>query len=78
MTEFSISDLSDEVYENNMRQADIWFAEGRPYSCSQGICESKTAGYGRLDCYGYWEFPLAVIEGKVTSNEGNLWNESQS
>lgn len=72
MKDFSIADLSDEVYEGNKEQADQWFAEGKPYKCSQGICESKTAGYGRLDCYGYWEYPLHVADdGTVTSNKGN-------
>lgn len=36
------------------------FRDGEKPSYSTGICESITAGYGRLDQYGYWEFPLPV------------------
>jgi hypothetical protein len=25
---------------------------------SMGICEELTVGYGKIDEYGYWEFPL--------------------
>ena len=27
---------------------------------SSGICEGTTFGTGKLDDYGYWEFPCAV------------------
>jgi hypothetical protein len=29
---------------------------------STGICESTTCGYGKLDEYGYWQFPLYPAE----------------
>jgi hypothetical protein len=33
---------------------------------STGICGSATAGYGTLDEYGYWEFPLHIDQGTLT------------
>lgn len=69
MSEFFIADIPDNIYEANRKQADEWFESGVPYKCSTGICESKTAGYGRLDCYGYWEYPLAVVDGIVCTNK---------
>lgn len=69
--EFYIADLSDEQYEANRLQANVWFAEGKPYTCSHGICESKTAGYGRCDYYGYFEYPLSVTNGVVHPSSEN-------
>lgn len=34
------------------------YSEGQKPSFSKGVCENLTCGYGRLDDYGYWEFPL--------------------
>lgn len=36
------------------------FKDGVVPTYSTGICESTTAGYGKLDDNGYWEFPLYV------------------
>lgn len=36
------------------------FYYGEKPSYSIGICGQTTAGYGKLDSYGYWEFPLDV------------------
>lgn len=33
---------------------------------SRGICDYITAGYGKLDAYGYWEFPLVVNQEDYT------------
>ena len=41
-------------------------------SYSQGICESVTAGYGKFDEYGFWEYPLNVLyteDGVVITEE---------
>jgi len=35
---------------------------GKTPMFSTGICESLTCGYGKLDEYGYWEFPLYPAE----------------
>lgn len=70
MTQFFIADIPDDDYEANRAQANTWFEQKVPYKCSQGICESKTAGYGRIDGYGYWEYPLTVTEdGTVVAND---------
>lgn len=29
---------------------------------SEGVCGGLTCGYGKLDNYGYWEFPLYPAE----------------
>ena len=34
------------------------FKSGEKPGWSKGICGGFTAGYGELDEYGYWEFPL--------------------
>ena len=35
---------------------------GVPPCWSTGIHEGATAGYGELDQYGFWEYPLIVVE----------------
>ncbi|CAM0067906.1 hypothetical protein VPHK406_0270 [Vibrio phage K406] len=55
-------DRSDEVYYEAMAQAYVWYREGKLPTYSTGICGSLTAGYGRLDELGYWEYPLNVKE----------------
>lgn len=57
---FYSCERSDEEYYEAMSQAYTWLLEGIEYSYSQGICGSLTAGYGKLDEYGYWEYPLNV------------------
>ena len=37
-------------------------------SWSHGIHEGVTAGYGSLDDYGFWEYPLIVIEERPASS----------
>lgn len=29
---------------------------------SEGVCGSLTCGYGKLDNYGYWQYPLYPAE----------------
>ena len=61
MGDFSIADLSDEDYEHNKGLAKVQLdLIMEPPSFSKGICGSITAGYGRCDSYGYFEFPLQV------------------
>ena len=45
--------------------------EGDKPSFSTGICGSTTAGHGRLDDFGYWEFPcpLAMREAREIDRE---------
>lgn len=59
--DFSIADLSDEVYTDNLETAQEMYANNtKPVRYSRGICDTITAGYGRFDVYGYYEFPLEV------------------
>lgn len=51
--EYSKMDLTDEEKEAIKR-----FKIGIKPCYSTGICGSLTCGYGILDDYGYWEFPL--------------------
>lgn len=60
MDKFCQADLSDVEWTENCEKAKQMYKEGQPPSYSSGICESITAGYGRLDEYGYWEYPLMV------------------
>jgi hypothetical protein len=59
------ADMSDDEFEANRKRAYEFYeyyvyGSGCAPSFSSGICESVTAGYGRLDYYGYWEYPLIV------------------
>ena len=45
---------------DNQVEAFRRFESGEKPSYSTGICESITAGYGKCDYYGYFEFPLYV------------------
>lgn len=48
------------TYEEQVAKAyELYFAGVKP-SYSTGICESITAGYGKLDYLGYFEYPLEV------------------
>ena len=40
------------------------FFLGFKYHNSTGICGRTTHGYGKLDNYGYWEYPLYFKESK--------------
>lgn len=65
--EFYTADIPDKEYEENKSFAIGMYKAGAPPTFSSGICETLTAGYGRLDGYGYWEFPLPVNQetGKI-------------
>lgn len=47
--------LSDLVHEYEAQRR---WAVGEHPGFSLGICGAITAGYGRLDQNGYWQFPL--------------------
>ena len=58
---YRIADLSDEKYKSNKEYATyLYIVMGENPTYSTSICGSLTAGYGRCDVYGYWEFPLPV------------------
>lgn len=57
---FCTADFTEEEFQQNRQKAYEKLKSGEPYGFSNGICESVTAGYGRLDYYGYWEYPLIV------------------
>lgn len=42
----------------NQRVAITLFMSGEFPSYSTGICDNITAGYGKLDWDGYWQYPL--------------------
>lgn len=58
---FYVADIPDEDYEANkdMARLKLLMFKYEPMY-STGICGSITAGYGRCDEYGYFEFPLKV------------------
>lgn len=62
LKEFVSKEMSDEQYYANMNKAYQWYEAGETPQYSKGICGMITAGYGKLDEYGYWEYPLNVIE----------------
>ena len=57
-----IFEAIDHVYNTeedyDIRVALTKYATGNIPNHSSGICETHTAGYGKLDENGYWEFPL--------------------
>ena len=52
-------ELTDLVVEYEAKRR---WEDGELPSFSTGICGSLTCGYGKLDDYGYWEFPLYDAE----------------
>lgn len=57
---FSICDIPEDVWLHNRAQAIEWHKQGKKPSFSTGICELTTAGYGRCDESGYFEYTLTV------------------
>lgn len=43
------------------------FSRGEKPCFSTGICGLLTCGYGKLDGYGYWQFPLHPAENYLSS-----------
>ncbi len=50
----------EEQHQIASNEAYRRYRNGEAPSFSTGICEFLTAGYGHLDAYGYYEFPLNV------------------
>lgn len=63
MVQLWVTNMSDAfidmVYE---KEALVRWERGEKPSFSTGVCESLTCGYGELDPYGYWQFPLYPAE----------------
>lgn len=57
---FYTADLTEEQFNHNQEVAYEKYKSGEEPKYSKGICEAVTAGYGKLDNYGYWEYPLIV------------------
>lgn len=51
----------DVVVDYGQLAAIKMFNDGIDPSFSSGICGSLTVGYGTLDDYGYWEYPLPKL-----------------
>lgn len=63
--QYYTADMSDDEFEANRKKAYGYYESGITPCFSTGICESVTAGYGRLDFYGYWEYPLVVDQNNL-------------
>lgn len=50
--------LTPEQEEANAKEGMRRFLAGEKPWCSSALDESLTYGYGRLDDYGNWEFPV--------------------
>lgn len=46
--------------ESDIREAFRRYLCGDKLSFSSGICEGLTAGFGEINEYGYWEYPLPM------------------
>lgn len=63
----SVEDEIDQHIKYAMYDLSEWVANkfismGMVPFFSTGVCGDTTAGFGNLDSYGYWEFPLANPE----------------
>lgn len=45
------------IEEQFLTAARMW-NNGLPYQCSTDISDTPSYGYGKLDDYGFWEFPF--------------------
>lgn len=61
LEEEKLAVLFDEAVNLDLRNkiANILFNAGVKPTYSHGICGSSTCGYGMLDEYGYWQFPVS-------------------
>ena len=68
--------LFEQAYEDGLDESVLEaykrYGKGEKPTWSTGICESLTAGYGKCDDYGYFEFPLVISE---TTSEILSWEE---
>ena len=54
--------VNNSTHEDIEQHALFLWQQGRLPGFSTGICESLTCGYGKLDIYGYWQYPLRPAE----------------
>jgi hypothetical protein len=57
--------------------AKILLASGRRPNFSTSIAEETTAGFGQLDEFGFWQYPLSSQWINNTLNKSNLTVEGQ-
>tara|TARA_B100000700_G_scaffold178953_1_gene197620 strand:- start:15103 stop:15312 length:210 start_codon:yes stop_codon:yes gene_type:complete len=62
---FAISDIPDSIFNQNRLIANEWYKQGKRPSYSNDIVGKLTAGYGRLDYHGYFEYPLTLIHDRI-------------
>lgn len=57
-----VEEAVDHVFCNydewSVREAFKRYLRGDPIYFSSGICDTLTGGFGKIDQYGYWEFPM--------------------
>jgi hypothetical protein len=53
-----LSTFHSITYEERAKVAMSLLEAGEPYSCSSGIHDYITCGYGLLDANGFWQYPL--------------------
>ena len=63
--QYYTADMDDDQFEANRKKAYEYYESWTTPCFSTGICGSVTAGYGRLDFYGYWEYPLFVDQNNL-------------
>lgn len=59
MTDFQ---LKLSKLQKHLRHGYALLEQGHQPSYSSSICGCITCGFGELDEYGYWEFPLVMSE----------------
>tara|TARA_B100002019_G_C21172067_1_gene548979 strand:+ start:549 stop:755 length:207 start_codon:yes stop_codon:yes gene_type:complete len=62
---FSISDIPESIFNQNRLIANHWYKDGKLPTYSNDIGGNLTAGYGRVDYHGYFEYPLVVENDKI-------------
>lgn len=58
LVEEAVNHVFADSSEADVREAFTRYLRGDRLSFSSGICESLTAGFGEINNYGYWEYPL--------------------
>ena len=64
----SVNDDSEQDRDNEAEALRLWKIGMRP-KFSAGVCGSLTCGYGKLDEYGYWQYPLYPAEQYLEQGE---------
>ena len=58
LVEEAVNHMYSNHDEHDVREAFKRYLRGDLLYFSSGICECLTAGFGKCNDYGYWEFPL--------------------